>query len=124
MKRIPPGVIKLALIAVVIGPLCVSLIWRQVVGPCDYIAQGGLLLLMFVLPFCTSLESSLKRHFGGVYVIGVVWGFWRMFYFDSITQNDISGVGYLIGPAMMGGISTFIFLLRKRLARRASAGTV
>jgi len=120
MKRCSTGSMKVALIAIVIAPLCVSLAWRGAVGPCDYIAQAGLLLLMVALPFCTALQSSFGKQFALIYVAGFVWGLWRMFYFDNVTSNDIPGVGYLIAPAMMGGISALIFLFRKRPARGAS----
>src|ERR1035438_4197248 len=100
MKRFSPRWAKLALIAVVIAPLCVSLGWREVVGPCDYIAQGGLLLLMFALPFCTPLQTSLGKQFGLFYAVGFVWGVWRMAYFDQITRNGVPGSGYLVLLAM------------------------
>jgi hypothetical protein len=120
MKRWSPGSIKVALIAIVIAPLSVSLAWQGAVGACDYIAQAGLLLLMFGLPFCTPLQSGFAKQFGLFYVVGFVWGLWRMLYFDNVTSNDIPGVGYLITPAMMGGISALIFLFRKRPARGAA----
>ena len=120
MKRWSPGLIKVGLIAMVIAPLCVSLAWRAAVGVCDYIAQAGLLLLMLALPLCTRPQLGFAKHFGLFYVVEFVWGLWRMFYFDNVTSNDIPGVGYLIAPAMMGGISALIFAFRKRLARGAS----
>ena len=120
MKRWSPGSIKAALIATVIVPLCVSLAWKGAVGTCDYIAQAGLLLLMFTLPFCTPRRSGFAKQFGLFYLVGFLWGLWRMFYFDNVTSNDIPGIGYLIAPAMMGGISALIFVFRKRLARGAS----
>ena len=58
MKRWSPNSIRVALIAIVIAPLCVSLVWRSAVRPCDFVAQGGLLLLMFALPFCTPAPLS------------------------------------------------------------------
>src|SRR5690348_16746841 len=103
MKRWSPSSIRVALIAVVIAPLCVSLVWRSAVRPCDFVAQGGLLLLMFALPFCTPLQSGFGKQFALFYVVGFVWGIWRVFYFDPVTTNDVPGVGYLVAPAMMGG---------------------
>lgn len=88
-------------------------------GACDYIAQAGLLLLMFALPFCTPLQSRFARKFTLFYVVGLLWGIWRMFYFDCVTTNDIPGGGYLILPAIMGGLSAIIFFFRKRLANGA-----
>ena len=111
MKRWSPGSIKVALIAIVIAPLCVSLAWRGAVGACDCIAQAGLLVLMFALPFCTPSHSGFGKQFALFYVVGFVWGLWRMVYFDNVTKNDIPGVGYLIAPAMMGGISALIFFI-------------
>jgi hypothetical protein len=100
MKRLSPGLIKFAVIALVVAPLFVSLAWREAVRPCDYAAQGGLLLLMLT--------------------VGFAWGLWRVFYFDPVTQNDIPGVGYLIAPVMMGGISAAIFGVRSAASRGKS----
>jgi hypothetical protein len=120
MKRWSTVSVKVALIAVVVAPLCVSLAWRAALGVCDYIAQAGLLLLMFVLPFCTRPGSGFGRHFALFYTVGFIWGVWRGFYFDPLTQNDIPGIGYLILPLMMGGISALIFVARVWLHGRNS----
>lgn len=120
MKQFRPGRIRLAIIALVIAPLLVSLAWREAVRPCDYIAHSGLLLLLLTLPFCTPLESGYGKQFAVFYVVGLTWGLWRGFSFDPITRNDFPGIGYLIVPLLMGGISALIFLIRAWLARRAS----
>jgi len=114
MKRFRPGSVKLALILVVIAPLCVGLALRRAGGPCDYVAQAGLLALMIGLPFCTPRQSGFAKQFGLFCLVGLAWGCWRMAYFDPVTSNDIPGISYLLAPAIMGGVSAFIFLFRKR----------
>lgn len=120
MKAFSLGQIKFALIALAIAPLLVGLAWREAVRPCDYVAQAGLLLLMLALPFCTPPGFGFGRHFALFYLVGFIWGVWRVFYFDPVTQNDIPGIGYLIAPLMMGGISAFIFIFRVWLHGRNS----
>jgi hypothetical protein len=110
--------------ALVIAPLLLSFAWRGIIGTCDYASQGGLLLLMLTLPFCTSLESGFGKQFALICLSGFAWGLWRVFYFDQVTKNDIPGVGYLIVPVMMGAISAAIFGVRRRLksAARSKGG--
>jgi hypothetical protein len=117
VKRLSPGLIKFAVIALVVAPVFVSLAWREAARPCDYAAQGGLLLLMLTMPFCTRLQSGFGKPFAQIYAVGLTWGLWRVFYFDPVTQNDIPGVGYLIAPVMMGGISAAIFGIRSAASR-------
>jgi len=119
MKRPGPRLITITLIGVVIVPLLVSLVWRQILGACDYIALGGLFLLMIVLPFVTPLESGFGRQFGLQYAVWVVWSIWRGLYFDSITNNDIPGSGYFLAALLYCGISALIYQIRKAITRIA-----
>lgn len=120
MNRWNPSWIRLAGIGLVIVPMVVGLGWREAVRPCDYIAQAGLLLLMFTLPFCTPSDSGFGRPFGLLILAGVLWGAWRLAYFDSVTRNDVPGMGYVFVTFMMGAVSAFIYMIRVWLHRRRS----
>jgi hypothetical protein len=120
MKRWSRRSVNITLVAVVIAPLCVSVAWKSAAGACDYIAQAGLTSLMVAPPFWAPVQSGFTKQFGLFYAVGFVWGLWRVFYFDWITRNDVPGIGYLILPAVIGGISALIFWFRKRLASGGS----
>jgi hypothetical protein len=76
---------------------------------------------MLALPFLTPLGSGVGKHFAVFYVLGFLWGVWRVAYFDPVTQNDVPGIGYLIVPLVMGGISASVFLMRVWLHGQSSS---
>ncbi len=92
-----------------------GLLWRNIIVPCDYIAQAGLILLMFILPFVADLETGFifTRHSTWMFLITLSWGVWRMFYFDLVTWNDIPGIGYLIMPFISVLIAGSVFVIRR-----------
>jgi O-antigen ligase len=120
MKQLSARSIKLALAIGVVAPLWISIAWSRIVVPCDFIAQASLILLMFTLPFCTSLQRGFGKPLALLFAVGFVWGIWRGFYFDPITDNDVPGIGYVIAAVMMGAVSAFIFLIRGWVIGRTS----
>jgi len=102
-----------ALVCVAILPLVVSLVWKAAIGPLDYISQGSLFLLSFVFPFLAPIHWKAVRILAIVWSCWFVWGFWRLLYFDPITNNDIPGIGYFVAPLIPCLISVSIFGIRK-----------
>ena len=64
----------------------------------DWALQGVFVFLTIVYPWFMR-RDRLERLLLLLTFTGIVWGAWRMFFFDLITNNDVSGMGYLIaGP--------------------------
>jgi hypothetical protein len=64
----------------------------------DWAFQGVLVFLTIVYPWFMR-RGRLGRLFLLLTFTGFVWGAWRMFFFDLITNNDVPGMGYLVaGP--------------------------
>jgi TRAP-type C4-dicarboxylate transport system permease small subunit len=73
----------------------------------DWCIQAAFLLLILVHPwFLRAGQSSAA--FGRPFFVGIIWGIWRMFYFDPITRNDIPGMGY-IAAAFIAGFYALVF---------------
>ena len=72
----------------------------------DYIIQGALIISAITFPF---LKIGLGSAFGMPFLLGIVWGFWRMTYFDTLTENDIPGIGYVIVAIQFGIIGMIIY---------------
>jgi len=47
-------------------------------------------------------------------LIWLIWGAWRFLFFDILTQNDISGMGYLVAPLPWCFIASILLFIRKR----------
>lgn len=120
MKVFHPSHIRSAILVLVIAPMLLSIAWRQVVGPCDYIAQFSLLILSLLPPCFTPQQSGPGKHFGLVFLATFIWGIWRVAYFDVVTHNDIPGIGYLMLPFFMVVLSFVAFLIWAWLGGRAS----
>jgi hypothetical protein len=113
-------IVLAALIACVLLPLFVGIVWPKIIVACDYFAQDGLLLIVFAGPFLVPPETRGRSYFAKVAGLVFVWGLWRLFWFDSIVGNDVPGIGYLLAPPCYGGISVLLFKIRKAFARRKS----
>jgi hypothetical protein len=64
----------------------------------DWAFQGVLAFLTVVYPWFMR-PGRKGRLFILLTLTGIVWGIWRMFFFDPLTNNDIPGIGYFVtGP--------------------------
>ena len=98
----------------VIVPMIISIFWRSRASACDYMAQGGLVLMALVLPFTTLLQTNLGKLFSLLFGMMLLWGAWRMFYFDIVTGNDPGpGIVYLVAPVFLATYGTVLFAFRK-----------
>lgn len=115
-----PKRIRFAVIVVVTVPLLISLAWRGAMLFCDHVSQAGLLLLAVLPPRFTPAQSGPRNHFSLVFLTTLAWGVWRLFYFDPLTGNDVPGIGYLVLPFIMVGISALAIVVWACLAGRRS----
>ena len=106
------------MLGITLLPLLVSLIWKAIVGPCDYASQAGLLLLSLLIPFTAPVQWSGFRLYLSLYGIWFLWGVWRFAYFDMITKNDIPGMGYLVAPLLLCAIALALFYVRKGFSKK------
>lgn len=111
--------IRSALIAFMVVALAFGLAARGAVGVSDYIAQGTLLALVLVVPFTMPLEFSLAKEMGLLFAVYLVWGAWRLLYFDIVTGNGIPGAGYLIVAWLPCAVAAILFSVRKWWSTRS-----
>lgn len=77
----------------------------------DYLFQGMIALLVIVYPwFVRPAQSS--RVFQVPFFTILIWGMWRMFYFDPVTNNDIPGAGYIFAAVVCALMATLLFVIR------------
>ncbi len=98
--------------------MLLGLFLRSIIVPCDYVAQGGLVLSTLGLPFIADLDSPFRKLAALLFLEWFVWGMWRMFYFDAVTSNNAGpGIGYLLVPFLYTLLSRGIFFLREVIVR-------
>ena len=83
----------------------------------DWSLQGAFLLLTFVQPWFLRL-GQWSRAFGRPFLAGIVWGIWRVFYFDPTTGNDIPSMDYFAAPFIAGIYSLVFYAIRRVILRR------
>ena len=83
----------------------------------DYVIEGVILLLVFVHPWFLPIGRS-SRAFGLPFLIILVWGFWRMAYFDPVTENDVPGIGYICAAFGYSIIARALYGIRCVFLRR------
>jgi len=91
----------------------------------DYVIQGLLLLLTVILPLSLRINPGCRASclssfltFSMPFLLGCVWGFWRMIYYDPATNNrDYAGPGiiFVVYAFVLGFVSTLLFSIRVRL---------
>lgn len=93
--------------------MLVSLCFHGLAATADYASQIGLLLMTIVFPFVAPTRWRTIGMFAFVYGVWIVWGVWRFAFFDSVTGNDVPGMGYLVAPLLWCSIATVLFFIRK-----------
>lgn len=107
-------ILRMGLVVAVMVPILISFIFPRAVSAVDYIIQGALIISAIVFSF---LRIGLGSAFGMPFLLGIVWGFWRIAYFDPLTENDIPGIGYVIVAFQLGIIGMVIYGIRKAVLK-------
>lgn len=114
MKLNTQAVVRTGLVLVALVLVCIGSLFSGALSAVDYFIQGVILVSVFVVPI---VGSSLRSTFWVPILIGLVWGLWRMTYFDPVTKNDIPGVGYLVASIQFGLIGVIVHAARKAMLR-------
>jgi hypothetical protein len=83
----------------------------------DFVIQGVIVLLIFVHPWFLR-PGQRSRAFCYPFLAIFFWGFWRLFYFDIVTRNDIPGIGYFIVALPYSLIALLFYAIRCAILRR------
>jgi hypothetical protein len=83
----------------------------QVYGILDYFIQAVLFAFGFIFPWFTPRNRGWTLVVYPI-VLAFAWGFWRMFFFDRLFNNDVIPMGYLASGFMLAGIGWVFFRLR------------
>jgi len=102
-------ILRMSLVFAVLLSILVSFIFPRSSSVADYIIQGVLVISTITFPF---LRIRLGSAFGVPFFLGIIWGFWRMAYFDSLIKNDIPGIGYIVVAIEFGIIGMIIYGIR------------
>ena len=87
----------------------------------DYAIQGIIALLVLVRPWFLRPGQGF-RAFGIPFLAIFAWGFWRLFYFDPATHNDIPGIGYFVVAFPYSLIALLFFAIHCAILRRRAKG--
>jgi len=70
--------------------------------------------MALLLPLLADPDKGffITRHSAWIFTGFLVWGLWRLFYFDPVTRNDVIGVVYLAAPFLVVIYATVIFYIR------------
>lgn len=101
--------------AVIFIPMLLAILIRNAIAYFDYATQFGLILMTLAFPFVAPDRWRTLGFIGRVYGVWLLWGVWRFFFFDIITENDIPGIGYLVAPLLYCPLSVILFFIRKRV---------
>ena len=77
----------------------------------DYFIQALLIILGFVYPWIVSRGHIIRII---VFPLGLsfFWCLWRIAIFDSATNNDIPGIGYLVVGMMLSLLAAIFYTAR------------
>lgn len=88
-----------------------------IVSTVDWVFQGLMAGSIFVLPFLLPKRSRIPV-FGYPFLLMILWGSWRIDYYDMVTSNDIPGMGYIVSAFIYPCVAVAIFSIRRTIANR------
>lgn len=88
-----------------------------IVSTVDWIFQGLMAGSIFVLPFLLPKRSRIPV-FGYPFLLMILWGSWRIDYYDMVTSDDIPGMGYIVIAFIYPCVAVAIFSIRRTITNR------
>lgn len=110
MKPTAQAIIQIGVVFSVLVSIVASVLLPGTLPAADFVIQALLLASAIIVPvFGGTHRSTLVVPV----MAGMIWGLWRMAYFDPTTNNDVLGFGYMITAFQFGLIGLIVYGARK-----------
>jgi hypothetical protein len=129
MKTEPRRLVLIILIAMVVVPLAVAIVWPATLMTGEDISVTGLLLVVLAGPFLVPLYTKLRTHFCRMCILWLIFGVWQLCWawpmVDLQLPRDVPRsvdlISLLMAILAYSGISTLLLSLRKSAVRQRKA---